>query len=59
MDTEHSLHILSMCDFAKSCWSFVGLSWPVDRSGDVKEWLSSAFDTFDLDQRASVAASRW
>ncbi|XP_043817361.1 uncharacterized protein LOC110625615 [Manihot esculenta] len=49
----------SMCDFAKNCWSFMGLSWPVDRSGDVKEWLSSAFDTFDLDQRASVAASRW
>uniref|UniRef100_A0A2C9VS60 RNase H type-1 domain-containing protein n=1 Tax=Manihot esculenta TaxID=3983 RepID=A0A2C9VS60_MANES len=32
VDTESSLHILSTCEFAKSCWSFAGLSWPVDRN---------------------------
>lgn len=58
-DIEHLIHIFFECDFARSCWRYVGRSYDMSAVECVSEWFLHKLISASLDELQMIVQVFW
>lgn len=59
MDVEHLLHMFFDCDFARSCWQAVGLSYDMSEVVSAPEWLLYKLESSSQVEAVKISTVLW